>query len=320
MPLVTTLSFREAHINVRNDQLCLTDMWRAAGSPDSKRPSKWLSSKQARELTAFLEEAHGIQNSDTMGSSGSSQGFGSGGGATWRHWHLGLAYAKYLSPEFHVWCNTVVRAHMEGLNQLALPHQILSTILSTCQELLSSIRTLQAPQLPPRYVTDQQVATLRREARKVAKGPISPLWENIQTLFAFDAGRVFQTVTPDQFTAAITAIRAYKPPPQKVTPIRPPSEELSLSPNQVCTMLKKDLQLDIAPPTLFDLLEMNPDLPVDRPPPSGSSTVRQGFSFQPHQYHTLVTYFQTHRPRINATIKKLRDLAILRHQAPTSKK
>jgi hypothetical protein len=35
-------------------------------------------------------------------------------GATWAHWQIGLAYAKYLSPEFHAWCNEVVRAHMEG--------------------------------------------------------------------------------------------------------------------------------------------------------------------------------------------------------------
>ena len=30
------------------------------------------------------------------------------------HWQIALAYAKYLSPEFHMWCNTVVRERMEG--------------------------------------------------------------------------------------------------------------------------------------------------------------------------------------------------------------
>ncbi len=34
--------------------------------------------------------------------------------ATWAHWQIGLAYAKYLSPAFHAWCNEVVRGHMEG--------------------------------------------------------------------------------------------------------------------------------------------------------------------------------------------------------------
>ena len=34
-------------------------------------------------------------------------------GGTWAHWQLALSYARYLSPEFHLWCNTVVRAAME---------------------------------------------------------------------------------------------------------------------------------------------------------------------------------------------------------------
>ena len=31
-------------------------------------------------------------------------------GGTWAHWQLALAYARYLSPASHLWCNTVVRA------------------------------------------------------------------------------------------------------------------------------------------------------------------------------------------------------------------
>nr|WP_274704718.1 KilA-N domain-containing protein [Aquabacter cavernae] len=31
------------------------------------------------------------------------------GGGTYAHWQIGLAYAKYLSPEFHMWRNTAVR-------------------------------------------------------------------------------------------------------------------------------------------------------------------------------------------------------------------
>jgi hypothetical protein len=42
-------------------------------------------------------------------------------GGTWAHWQIALAYAKYLSPEFHMWCNTVVRAHMEGRTHAATP-------------------------------------------------------------------------------------------------------------------------------------------------------------------------------------------------------
>ena len=35
------------------------------------------------------------------------------GGSTWAHWQLALAYARYLSPAFHAWCNAVVRNAVE---------------------------------------------------------------------------------------------------------------------------------------------------------------------------------------------------------------
>ena len=35
-------------------------------------------------------------------------------GATMAHWQVGMGYAQYLSPDFHMWCNTVVRERMEG--------------------------------------------------------------------------------------------------------------------------------------------------------------------------------------------------------------
>ena len=30
-------------------------------------------------------------------------------GGAYAHWQIALAYAKYLSPEFHIWCNEVVK-------------------------------------------------------------------------------------------------------------------------------------------------------------------------------------------------------------------
>ena len=29
-------------------------------------------------------------------------------GSTYAHWQIALAYAKYLDPELHIWCNEVV--------------------------------------------------------------------------------------------------------------------------------------------------------------------------------------------------------------------
>jgi hypothetical protein len=35
-------------------------------------------------------------------------------GGPWGHWQIAMAYAKYLSHEFHIWCNKVVREHIKA--------------------------------------------------------------------------------------------------------------------------------------------------------------------------------------------------------------
>lgn len=91
--------------------LNLTDMWRAAGSDPSKRPVEWLRQSASKELAEHVKSMVGIAHHEIIQTDrgGSDPG-------TWAHWHLGLSYARYLSPEFEVWCNEVVRAHMERRN------------------------------------------------------------------------------------------------------------------------------------------------------------------------------------------------------------
>lgn len=115
MPRPVALAFKGAAIQIDAETMSLTDMWRAAGGDMSKRPVEWLRSEHAQRLIAFMAEDLG------MGEVGKShfglvtmKRGGADGGSTFAHWHVGLAYAKYLSPAFHVWCNEVVRAHMEG--------------------------------------------------------------------------------------------------------------------------------------------------------------------------------------------------------------
>ncbi|MBL6081685.1 KilA-N domain-containing protein [Belnapia sp. T18] len=105
--------------------LNLTDMWRAAGCPEYRRPIHWLVLK---ETTRFRTHAQtywtdpdgpvsqniiqdDIIRLDPDGFVATARGRL---GGTWAHWQLALAYARYLSPEFHLWCNTVVRAALTG--------------------------------------------------------------------------------------------------------------------------------------------------------------------------------------------------------------
>lgn|GEM_PF-916126 len=107
----TGLIFNSVAIRDRGEMLSLTDMWRAAGGEDARRPTDWLASADAQRFVSFLAETL------NAGDSGIDLVRSTRGGrtpGTMAHWQVALAYAKYLSAEFHVWCNTVVRERMEG--------------------------------------------------------------------------------------------------------------------------------------------------------------------------------------------------------------
>ncbi len=94
-------------IRIDNDKLNLTDMWRAAGADPSRRPYEW----SRKEGSPFIEAVTLSLNTPVERIYIAGRGKG---GSTLAHWQIGLAYAKYLSPEFHMWCNTVVRERMQG--------------------------------------------------------------------------------------------------------------------------------------------------------------------------------------------------------------
>lgn len=105
------LVFNKTTIRDRDQFLSLTDMWKASGSSENKRPSDWLATPMAKTLIEYLGENlnAGFSGIDLVRSNRGGNDAG-----TWAHWHIAFAYAKYLSPAFHVWCNEVVRAVMEG--------------------------------------------------------------------------------------------------------------------------------------------------------------------------------------------------------------
>lgn len=105
------LVYQDYPIATDGEMLSLTDMWRAAGGQNGKRPAEWLRGKAAAEFVDYLGTAMGISHTALIRAGSGGTG---GSGATWAHWQIGLAYAKYLSPAFHAWCNSVVRAHMQG--------------------------------------------------------------------------------------------------------------------------------------------------------------------------------------------------------------
>lgn len=105
------LTYSGTPIRQMQEMLSLTDMWRAAGSDDARRPAEWMRSADATRFVSFVADTLnvGVSHTDLVQTT-----LGGRHAGTFAHWQIGLAYAKYLSPEFHVWCNTVVRDRMEG--------------------------------------------------------------------------------------------------------------------------------------------------------------------------------------------------------------
>lgn len=93
-------------IHDRGEMLSLTDMWKASGSPSGRAPPDWLVLPGTADFVNCVEASHNAGKSGII-----AKKVGKSGG-TWAHWQVAMAYAKYLSPAFHVWCNKVVRERM----------------------------------------------------------------------------------------------------------------------------------------------------------------------------------------------------------------
>ncbi|OEI82501.1 hypothetical protein GRI33_05010 [Brucella sp. BO3] len=121
------LVYNGHEITVKAEMMSLTDMWKASGSDDLKRPSRWLEQDATIQFVEVVAASHNVGQSDII------KGKRGKNGGTHAHWQIALAYAKYLSPEFHMWCNQVVRERMEGksVSVADLPPEIAEYIRRT---------------------------------------------------------------------------------------------------------------------------------------------------------------------------------------------
>lgn len=108
-------------IRDRGEMVSLTDMWKAAGADDAKRPANWAR-KEGADFIAHIGLVLNVPEGHII------RGTRGRNGATFAHWQIALAYAKYLSPEFHMWCNVVVRERMDGSARSSLPANVAEQI------------------------------------------------------------------------------------------------------------------------------------------------------------------------------------------------
>ncbi|MBT9167752.1 MAG: hypothetical protein DDT19_01092 [Syntrophomonadaceae bacterium] len=88
------------------DQINLTDLWRAVKGTRFNKPHEW----SRKEGSVFIEFVSQNLNTPVGRLLKTTQGRN---GGTWAHWQIALAYAKYLSPELHMWANQVVKERLE---------------------------------------------------------------------------------------------------------------------------------------------------------------------------------------------------------------
>ena len=111
MTSVNTLDF--AGKAIRQDALgfiCLTDMWKASGESRKRSIHHFMASPATQELLAeslkCTDSGQMLQHKQVRTERGRY-------GGTWGTKELAIAYAKYLSPKFHLWALKVIRERME---------------------------------------------------------------------------------------------------------------------------------------------------------------------------------------------------------------
>jgi hypothetical protein len=97
-----------SRVNFDADMVCLTDLWKEAGSPSTKRPIDWFKIDSTEQLLETL---------GTMVQSGSKPLWVTRRGGispgTYAHKSIALAYAKYLDARLHVLVNEVFFQRIE---------------------------------------------------------------------------------------------------------------------------------------------------------------------------------------------------------------
>lgn len=89
------------------DKISLTDLWKLSGKDENYKPSRWLLWGETKKFVSAVSQKEKVLPANLFTSK-----LGRNGG-TWAHWQIWLAYAKYLSPELHMWANQVVKDRIE---------------------------------------------------------------------------------------------------------------------------------------------------------------------------------------------------------------
>lgn len=167
-----SLVYNGVRIRDRGEKVSLTDMWKSAGADPSRAPGEWLRSADASKFVGYLSDFLNLGNSQDLVSIERGRL-----GSTFAHWQIGLAYAKYLSPAFHVWCNTVIRAHMEGAPAPKPKSGVTHLIAAAVGEVVRLLGTRIAPLEQRMAAIEGAVGGAKKDLLQLASGSMLTISE-----------------------------------------------------------------------------------------------------------------------------------------------
>jgi hypothetical protein len=106
-----------------------------------KKPDDWLRTKQTQDyIKALLSRFVNMRNGDLVvvkqgGNDKKAQG-------TWIHKKLIIAFARWLSPDFAVWCDSVIEEILKGEVQISKPEKRTDLISVSKEELDLELQAL----------------------------------------------------------------------------------------------------------------------------------------------------------------------------------
>ena len=134
--------------------------------PFGKRPAKWLELPSTKEFLSTLSEVRKSDITFVHTAKGNSQQFAQG---TWMHEDVALEFARWLSPEFAIWCNDRIKELLRH-GMTATPQTIDAIIADPA----AGIRLLQALQQERderqrlQQENQRQAATLEQRSHTIA--------------------------------------------------------------------------------------------------------------------------------------------------------
>lgn len=162
---IRTFQYNGSDITFNSGQSVMVNATQMA-KPFGKRPAKWLELPSTKEFLAKLSEVRKSDITFVHTAKGNSQQFAQG---TWMHEDVALEFARWLSPEFAIWCNDRIKELLRHGMTATQP-----TIDAIIADPAAGIRLLQALQQERgerqrlEQVNAEQAATLEQRRHTIA--------------------------------------------------------------------------------------------------------------------------------------------------------